>query len=71
MSMPDMCGKLFCKELKTNPQTNYFPIIMISGNPDIMHEFSQFHANDAIEKPVDFKILIDKINRQPGRKLAA
>jgi DNA-binding response OmpR family regulator len=70
MSMPDKCGKLFCKELKTNPQTNYFPIIMISGSPDIMHEFPEFHADDAVEKPVDFKILIDKINLQLGRTVA-
>jgi len=70
MSMPDMCGKLFCKELKTNPQTNYFPIIMISGSPDILHEYPEFHADDAIEKPVDLKILIDKINLQLGRTMA-
>jgi two-component system phosphate regulon response regulator PhoB len=67
MLMPDMCGKLFCKELKANPKTNYFPIIMISGSPDIIHEFPKFHADDAIEKPVDLKILIDKINVQLGR----
>jgi two-component system, cell cycle response regulator len=70
MQMPDKCGKSFCKELKTNPQTNYFPIIMISGSPDIMIEYSQFHADDAIEKPVNFKILVDKINLQLGRTLA-
>jgi DNA-binding response OmpR family regulator len=67
IQMPDKCGKMFCKELKTNPSTNYFPIIMISGNPGIMDEFPDFHADDAIEKPVDFKILIEKINRQLGR----
>ncbi|MEO7307218.1 MAG: response regulator [Ferruginibacter sp.] len=68
--MPDGCGKSFCKELKANPQTNYFPIIMISGSPDIMHEFPEFHADDAIEKPVNFKILVDKINLQLGRTVA-
>ncbi len=70
MSMPDKCGKLFCKELKANPKTNYFPIIMISGSPDIIHEFSEFNADDAIEKPVDFKILIEKINLQLARTSA-
>ncbi len=70
MSMPDKCGKQFCKELKANPQTNYFPIIMISGSPDIIHEFTEFDADDAIEKPVDFKILIEKINLQLGRTVA-
>ena len=70
MSMPDKCGKVFCKELKSNPQTNYFPIIMISGCPDIIHEYPQFDADDAIEKPVDFKVLIQKINHQLGRTVA-
>ncbi|MEO6253829.1 MAG: response regulator, partial [Ferruginibacter sp.] len=67
MQMPDMCGKSFCKELKANPQTNYFPIIMISGSPDIMQEYLHFQADDAIEKPVDLKVLVDKINLQLGR----
>ncbi|MEO6541245.1 MAG: response regulator [Ferruginibacter sp.] len=67
ITMPDGCGKTFCKELKSNPQTNYFPIIMISGNPGIMQEFPEFNANDAIEKPVNFKVLIEKINLQLGR----
>ena len=70
INMPDGCGKTFCKELKSNPQTNYFPIIMISGNPDIKHEYSQFHADDAIEKPVDLKLLVEKINLQLGRIVA-
>ncbi len=67
MSMPDKCGKLFCKELKANPQTNYFPIIMISGCPDITHEYPEFLADDALEKPVDFNLLIEKINLQLRR----
>lgn len=71
MAMPDICGKSFCKELKSNPNTNYFPIIMISGSPGIMEEYAEFQADDAIEKPVDFKVLIDKINRQLGRTMAA
>ncbi len=70
MSMPDKCGKLFCKELKSNPQTNYFPIIMISGQPEIMQEFPEFDADDALEKPVDFKLLIEKINLHLGRTVA-
>ncbi|HEX2684630.1 MAG TPA: response regulator [Ferruginibacter sp.] len=70
MKMPDKCGKTFCKELKNNPNTNYFPIIMISGSPDIMQEYSLYQADDAIEKPVDFKVLVDKINVQLGRNVA-
>jgi DNA-binding response OmpR family regulator len=70
VNMPDGCGKSFCKELKTNPNTNYFPIIMISGHPDIMQDYSQFHADDAIEKPVNFKMLVDKINLQLGRNVS-
>ena len=71
VSMPDKCGKLFCKELKAGKKTSYFPIIMISGCPEVMHEYPSFNADDALEKPVDMDLLIEKINKQLGRTVAA
>jgi DNA-binding response OmpR family regulator len=67
MQMPDICGKSFCKELKANPNTSYFPIIMISGSPDILQEYAEFQADDALEKPVDLELLVKKIRLQLGK----
>ena len=65
VQLPDRDGYAVCAEVRQ--RECYVPIIMISGNPDIKYEYSQFHADDAIEKPVDIKLLIDKINLQLGR----
>ena len=55
-------GREFCKELKSDPLTNYFPIILMSVFHDNLIEFKDCGANDTIEKPFDLHELIVKIN---------
>ena len=56
------CGRHICKELKSNPLTNYFPIILISASPELLFDFRECDADGFIEKPFDLEVAVKKID---------
>jgi DNA-binding response OmpR family regulator len=55
-------GKDVCKELKSNPLTNYFPILIMSGAYSHLDDLKECGADAYIEKPFDLHDLLEKIN---------
>jgi DNA-binding response OmpR family regulator len=55
-------GRNICKELKSNPLTNYFPIVLISASPELLFDFRECGADGFIEKPFDLEVAIKKID---------
>jgi len=55
-------GRHICKGLKSNPLTNYFPIILISASPELLFDFRECDADGFIEKPFDLEVAIRKID---------
>jgi DNA-binding response OmpR family regulator len=55
-------GRRICKELKSNPLTNYFPIILISASPELLFDFRECDADGFIEKPFDLEVAVRKID---------
>jgi DNA-binding response OmpR family regulator len=55
-------GRTVCKQLKSNQQTNYFPIVLMSASPEYLVDFKECNADDCIEKPFDIYAVLNKIN---------
>lgn len=54
-------GRIICKELKDNAETNAIPIIICSGSPNLLTDFKTFKADDYLEKPFEISTVISKI----------
>jgi len=52
-------GRDICKEIKSNHK--HLPIILLSGNPQVLSNFSEYHADDVIEKPFTIGTVINKV----------
>jgi putative two-component system response regulator len=61
IEMPEMTGFEFLAKIRSNPSLEKLPVIVISGLQDIA-DAKKYGANDYMEKPVNFPILLDKIN---------
>jgi len=55
-------GRYICQELKSNPKTSYFPIILMSSYPSSLINLEECTADDFIEKPFNLNELISKVN---------
>ena len=56
-------GRDLCKEIKANTLYKKIPVILISANPDFLKGYSEWEANDVIEKPFGINNVIAKINK--------
>jgi DNA-binding response OmpR family regulator len=56
-------GRVICKQLKFHPDSKQIPVIMVSGNDEILQTVDQFGANDFIQKPFEAELLLAKINK--------
>lgn len=63
VSLKHANGRDICKKLKADPQTGYFPIILMSANPKFLIDFDECEADGIIEKPFGLNVLLDEINR--------
>lgn len=63
--MPDIDGLEVCRQLRQNPETATMPIILISAEDRAQQVKlgKQVGANDCLEKPLDEKKMLSKINR--------
>jgi len=55
-------GRVICKQLKFHPDSKHIPVIMVSGDDEILQTVEQYGANDHIQKPFDADTLLSKIN---------
>jgi DNA-binding response OmpR family regulator len=56
-------GGELCKQLKSNPQTQHLPVIMISGKEPSMEIIESYGFDDYIPKPFNLTELTDVIER--------
>lgn len=75
LMMPGMDGTMLCRKLKENSRTSHIPIIIhsVKNTGEAQKLALEAGANDFVEKPCDYRLLILKINNtlQSGRQLAA
>lgn len=55
-------GRVICKQLKFHPDSKHVPVIMVSGDDEILQTVDQYGANDYIQKPFDADTLLSKIS---------
>lgn len=55
-------GRKVCDELKGNSTFKKIPVILISGNPDLLKDYPEYRADDIIEKPFTVDIIVNKLN---------
>lgn len=55
-------GRVICKQLKFHPDSKHIPVMMVSGDDEILQTVDQYGANDYIKKPFDADTLLAKIN---------
>ncbi|SDF75110.1 sigma-B regulation protein RsbU (phosphoserine phosphatase) [Mucilaginibacter pineti] len=63
--MAEMDGRLICRDLKSNSETEFLPVILISATHNVADTLKQSGApNDFIAKPFDIETLVSKVNEQ-------
>jgi adenylate cyclase len=67
--LPNVSGRFVCKELKSNPITNYFPIVLMSASAKYGNSYKDCGADDFIEKPFNLTELITKVSTQVNASL--
>jgi diguanylate cyclase (GGDEF)-like protein/PAS domain S-box-containing protein len=70
--MPEMCGLAVVDSLRSRFSASELPIIMVTSNHESSHlvEAMSHGANDYITKPIDFPVLLARIETQVARKQA-
>jgi DNA-binding response OmpR family regulator len=58
----DSNGKDICRVLKNTKETEYIPVILISGNGQFEMVVKECGANGFINKPFDLSYLLNKVN---------
>lgn len=56
-------GHLLCKDFKSNPLTNWIPIILISGSPNLPAVAADCQANGYLSKPFDISGLLNIVKQ--------
>ena len=63
LQMPRLTGKDFLQEIKENSNLQYIPIIVLSGQSDVIMRdtYEKIGANNFICKPNSYKELVEKL----------
>lgn len=56
-------GRNLCSRLKQSTGTADIPVILISANPELLHDYQQCNADDILEKPFGMDTLCEKIEK--------
>jgi DNA-binding response OmpR family regulator len=62
VSLKDCDGREICLEVKSSPDMQSIPIVLISANPKFLDTYEKFGADGILEKPFDINDLTGKIN---------
>lgn len=54
-------GRVLCRQLKNNPNTNAVPIIMVSAHPTAEQDVPACGANDFLKKPFEMDVMLRKV----------
>lgn len=57
-------GRVICKQLKFHPDSKHIPVIMVSGDDQILQTVEKYGADGFIHKPFSSEEVISKINAQ-------
>ena len=61
----ELDGRVICQSIKSNPETNHIPIIIMSGSAsEIYNTIAGVGANDIVLKPFDEQTLMNRVHRQ-------
>jgi DNA-binding response OmpR family regulator len=55
-------GRKLCRDLKANSSYRDIPIILLSGSHELLESFTDYSADDIIEKPFEMNEIIEKIS---------
>ena len=55
-------GRVICKQLKFHPNSRHIPVIMVSGDEEVLETVLQYGADDFIQKPFEAEVLLSKID---------
>ena len=58
----EMDGRIICKAIKSNPEIDSIPIIIVSAEDNLYNTILEVGANDVIPKPFTEQILLSRIN---------
>lgn len=63
ISMPEMDGIEFCRQLKSNLQTSHIPIILLTARTSLVYQLSGLEtgADDYVTKPFNMEVLASRI----------
>lgn len=56
-------GRIICQKLKSQEDTKYIPIIMISAHPDAKQSVKAVGADDFLAKPFEIDDLLAKVEQ--------
>lgn len=60
-------GRIICKNLKSEIETQKIPIIMISAHPDAKRSTLEVGANEFLAKPFDIYELLEKVQKYSAK----
>ena len=68
LMMPEVDGIEACRRLKSNPETQDIPIVMVTtkGEPEMVEKAFQAGCDDYITKPLNKMELLAKVNTYLG-----
>lgn len=64
--LPDACGFEICRRIRSHPEFFTVPVILMSAmasDDEVQHGLSQ-GADDYLAKPIDTKVLVQRVNEQ-------
>lgn len=56
-------GRTLCREIKAKEELKNIQVIMLSAHPGAAENISSYGADDFIAKPLNTKILLNKLNQ--------
>lgn len=54
-------GRNICSQIKSDPQTMQIPVILCSGNHELLKDYKACGADDFLEKPFEISTVVQKI----------
>jgi two-component system phosphate regulon response regulator PhoB len=57
-SLGDGTGSIFCKNLKADPATKHFPVVLVSANTELEEMTAASEANGFLAKPFNIDDLV-------------